>query len=154
MDPEVETTGRALLLKLAQTNNNFLHQEVNLALDAMVENCSHGRILSALFNTGLTHRCVAVRNSTAQHLHQLADKVGAAVILKAGSFTERFLIAASRMAGDAAPEARRPVEKSLKKANNYRQQVSIQTRLSSPAGPGIPRCDNASPDEYRGEELQ
>lgn len=53
MDPEVETTGRALLLKLAQTNNNFIHQEVNLALDAMVENCSHGRILSALFNTGL-----------------------------------------------------------------------------------------------------
>lgn len=49
---------------------------------------------------------MAVRNSTAQHLHQLADKLGAAVILKAGSFTERFLIAASRMAGDAAPEAR------------------------------------------------
>lgn len=47
---------------------------------------------------------------------------------------------------------RRPVEKSLKKANNYRQQVSIQTKLSSPAGPRIPRCDNASPDEYRGEE--
>nr|XP_024656797.1 TOG array regulator of axonemal microtubules protein 1-like [Maylandia zebra] len=106
MDPEVETTGRALLLKLAMTNNNFLHQEVNLALDAMVENCSHGRILSALFNTGLTHRCVAVRNSTAQHLHQLADKLGAAVTLKTGTFTERFLIAASRMAGDAAPEAR------------------------------------------------
>lgn len=170
MDPEVETTGRALLLKLAQTSN-FLHQEVNLALDAMVENCSHGRILSALFNTGLNHRCVAVRNSTAQHLHQLADKLGAGVILKAGSFTERFLIAASRMAGDAAPEARyhgqtiikkltlhkdfmnlwikivpekdrHHVEKSLKKANNYRQQVSIQTTLSSPTGPGIPRCDN------------
>ncbi|XP_039863283.1 TOG array regulator of axonemal microtubules protein 2-like [Simochromis diagramma] len=181
MDPEVETTGRALLLKLAHTNNNFVHQEVNLALDAMVENCSHGRILSALFNTGLTHRCVAVRNSTAQHLHQLADKVGAAIILKAGSFTEKFLIAASKMAGDAAPEARyhgrtiikkltlhkdfmnlwmkivpekdrRPVEKSLKKANNYRQQVSIQTRLYSPAGPGIPRCDNGRPDKYRGEE--
>lgn len=53
MDPEVETTGRVLLLKLAQTNNNFIHQEVKLALDAMVGNCSHGRILSALFNTGL-----------------------------------------------------------------------------------------------------
>ncbi|XP_042068810.1 uncharacterized protein LOC121812002 [Haplochromis burtoni] len=40
------------------------------------------------------------------HLHQLADKLGAAVTLKTGTFTERFLIAASRMAGDAAPEAR------------------------------------------------
>lgn len=53
MDPEVEGTGRALLLKLAQTKNAFIHQQVNLALDAMVENCSHGRIVSALLNTGL-----------------------------------------------------------------------------------------------------
>ncbi|GLD65385.1 uncharacterized protein AKAME5_002931700 [Lates japonicus] len=40
MDPEAERTGRALLLKLAQTTNAFIHQQANLALDAMVENCS------------------------------------------------------------------------------------------------------------------
>lgn len=53
MDPEVEGTGRAVLLTLAQTTNAFIHQRANLALDAMVENCSHGRVLSALFHTGL-----------------------------------------------------------------------------------------------------
>ncbi len=53
MDPEAERTGRALLLKLAQTTNVFIHQQVNLALDALVGGCSPGRLLSALLNTGL-----------------------------------------------------------------------------------------------------
>lgn len=53
MDPEVEGTGRALLLKLAQTKNAFIHQQVNLALDAMVVHCTHRRVVSALLNTGL-----------------------------------------------------------------------------------------------------
>lgn len=53
MDPEVEGTGRAVLLKLARTTNAFIQQEANLALDAMVENCSHGRIMITLLNTGL-----------------------------------------------------------------------------------------------------
>ena len=53
MDPEVEGTGRALLLKLAQTTNAFIHQQANQALDAMVENCSHGRTVTTLLNTGL-----------------------------------------------------------------------------------------------------
>ncbi|XP_059185571.1 TOG array regulator of axonemal microtubules protein 2-like [Centropristis striata] len=107
MDPEVEGTGRVLLLKLAQTTNAFIHQQTNLALDAMVENCSHGRIVSTLLNVGLNHRSVTVRGSTAQHLHQLADRLTAAHILTAGrSFTERFLIAVSKMCVDAAPEVR------------------------------------------------
>ncbi|KAL7380918.1 hypothetical protein ABVT39_025972 [Epinephelus coioides] len=58
MDLEVEGTGQALLLKLA--SNNFIQQQANLALDAIVANCSHGHILSALFNTRLSHRCAAV----------------------------------------------------------------------------------------------
>ncbi|XP_051269587.1 uncharacterized protein LOC127371055 isoform X1 [Dicentrarchus labrax] len=107
MDPEAERTGRALLLKLAQTTNTFIHQQANLALDAMVQNCSHGRVVSALLNAGLSHRCVAVRRSTAQHLHLLADSLGAAHIVTAGrTFTARFLTAVSKMSVDAAPEVR------------------------------------------------
>lgn len=54
-----------------------------------------------------SHRCVAVRGSTAQHLHQLADNCGAAHIFRAGRcFTERFLIAVSKMFADAAPDVR------------------------------------------------
>ncbi|KAM7394984.1 hypothetical protein PAMA_006634 [Pampus argenteus] len=109
MDPEVERTGRTLLLKLASTTNAFVHQQVNLALDAMVENCSHGRNVTTLVNTGLSHRCVAVRGSMALHLHQVAERCGSVHILTAGRcFTERFLIAVSKMLEDGAPEVRHP----------------------------------------------
>ncbi len=43
----------------------------------------------------------------AQHLRLLADSLGAAHIMSAGrSFTERFLIAVSKMSVDGAPEVR------------------------------------------------
>ncbi|XP_039641375.1 uncharacterized protein LOC120548937 [Perca fluviatilis] len=107
MDPEANWTGRILLLKLAQTTNAFVQEQANLALDALVEGCSPGRILDVLLDTGLRHRCAAVRGSTAQHLHQLADIVGENHILTAGkTFAQRFLSAVSKMAVDAAPEVR------------------------------------------------
>lgn len=53
MDPEAEGTGRILLLKLAETKNAFIHEQANLALDAMVQQCSHSQIVKALLNTGL-----------------------------------------------------------------------------------------------------
>ncbi|KAL7401670.1 hypothetical protein ABVT39_002948 [Epinephelus coioides] len=105
MDPEVEGTGQAFLLKLASSTNDFIQQQANIALDVMVANCSHGCILSALLNTGLSHRCVAVRGSMTQHLHQLADSLRAARVLAAGrTFTECFLLVVSKMCVDGAPE--------------------------------------------------
>lgn len=107
MDTEAERTGRALLLKLAQTTNVFIHQQANLALDALVESSSPGRVMTVFYNTGLSHLCAAVRGSTAQHLDQLMDRIGPDHILTAGkTFAERFLTAASKMAVDAAPEVR------------------------------------------------
>lgn len=53
MDPKVESTGRALLLKFGTTTNAFIHQEANHALDAMVENCSPGRVVTVLLSTAL-----------------------------------------------------------------------------------------------------
>ncbi|XP_028422434.1 TOG array regulator of axonemal microtubules protein 1-like [Perca flavescens] len=107
MDPEANWTGRILLLKLAQTTNAFVQEQANLALDALVEGCSPGRILDVLLDTGLWHRCAAVRGSTALHLHQLADIVGEDQILTAGkTFAQRFFSAVSKMAVDAAPEVR------------------------------------------------
>ncbi|XP_078123180.1 TOG array regulator of axonemal microtubules protein 2-like [Sander vitreus] len=115
MDTEAQWTGRVLLLKLAQTTNSFIHQQANLALDALVEGCSPGRIINVLLNTGLRHRCVAVRGSTAEHLHQLMDIVGEDQILTAGKiFTEHFLLAVSKMAVDPAPEVRHYGQKMLK----------------------------------------
>ncbi|XP_018529340.1 uncharacterized protein LOC108881720 [Lates calcarifer] len=107
MDPESDRTGRALLLKLAQTTSTFIHQQANLALDALVEGCSPSRVVSALLNTGLSHRCAAVRASTAQHLHQLATIIGVDQTLTAGkTFAERFVSAVTKMTVDAAPEVR------------------------------------------------
>lgn len=54
MDNQAERTGRVLLLKIAQANANvFIQQQANLALEAMVKNCSPGRVLTTLLNTGL-----------------------------------------------------------------------------------------------------
>ncbi|CAK6949696.1 uncharacterized protein LOC122970175 [Scomber scombrus] len=107
MDSMVETTGRVLLLKLAQTTATFIHKQANLALDALVEGCSPSRVITALLNTGLRHLCAAVRGSTAQHLRQLADIVGEDRILSAGkTFAERYLFAVCKMSVDAAPEVR------------------------------------------------
>ncbi|XP_032363125.1 TOG array regulator of axonemal microtubules protein 2-like [Etheostoma spectabile] len=44
MDTEARWTGRVLLLKLAQTTNAFIHQQANLALDALVEGCSTSKV--------------------------------------------------------------------------------------------------------------
>ncbi|XP_034719782.1 TOG array regulator of axonemal microtubules protein 1-like [Etheostoma cragini] len=107
MDTEAEWIGPALLLKFAQTTTAFILDQANLALDALVEGCSPGRILTALLNTGLRHRSAAVRGCTAQHLQQLADIMGGNQIFAAGKFfAERFLTAVSKMAVDAAPEVR------------------------------------------------
>ncbi|KAA8580051.1 hypothetical protein FQN60_005586, partial [Etheostoma spectabile] len=98
LDPEAEWIGPALLLKFAQTTTAFILDQANLALDALVEGCSPGRVLTALLNIGL-------RGCTAQHLHQLADIMGGNQIFAAGKiFAERFLTAVSKMAVDAAPE--------------------------------------------------
>ncbi|KAL7395935.1 hypothetical protein ABVT39_025750 [Epinephelus coioides] len=130
MDPEAEGTGRALLLKLAQTTSAFIHQQANLALDALVDNCSHGRIVSALLNAGLSHRCAAVRGSMAQHLHQLADSMGAARILTAGrTLTERFLLAVSKMCIDGAPEVRHHGQIVLLKLADHKDFIKLWTKI-------------------------
>ncbi|XP_070702987.1 uncharacterized protein [Pempheris klunzingeri] len=130
MDPEVERTGRALLLKMAQTTSPFIHQQANLALDALVEGCSPGRVMSALFNAGLSHRCAVVRGSTAQHLHQLAAIIGEDRILSAGKiFAERFLIAASKMSLDAAPEVRRYGQEMLRGLSRQSEFMDLWNKI-------------------------
>lgn len=53
MDPQVERTGSALLLKIAASSNAFIKQAANKALESLVQNCSTNRILTTLLNTGL-----------------------------------------------------------------------------------------------------
>ncbi|KAM3617038.1 uncharacterized protein V6R79_001588 [Siganus canaliculatus] len=45
-------TGHALLLQVAQAHDNaFIQEQVNIALESMVKNCSAGRVLTALVET-------------------------------------------------------------------------------------------------------
>ncbi|AWP04916.1 Interferon inducible Mx protein [Scophthalmus maximus] len=107
MDPEVDWTGCVLLLKLAQTTQTFIHQRVNLALDALVKGCSPGRVVITLLNFGLSHQCHRVRESTALHLHQLTEIVGENWIVTAERhFAERFLTSVCKLTLDAATEVR------------------------------------------------
>lgn len=107
MDDMVEETGCALILKVSESNT-FIQQQANLALDAMVQNCSPGHTMNVLLNAGLTHRSATVRASSAQHLSQLCDILGATRMLTGGkTFTKRFLIAVSKICVDAAADVRR-----------------------------------------------
>ncbi|KAG7514909.1 TOG array regulator of axonemal microtubules 1-like [Solea senegalensis] len=107
MDQEVERTGKALLLSMAQNRAAFCKKQTSLALDAMVKNCSLTQIVNVLLNTGLMHPHAVVRASMAQHLHQVVERVGAARILTTErSFTDPFLRAVAKMSMDAAPDVR------------------------------------------------
>lgn len=53
MDPEVEGTSQALLFTLAKNKASFSNKHANLALGAMVQNCSYTRTVSALLHKGL-----------------------------------------------------------------------------------------------------
>lgn len=61
IDPEVEGTCRSLLSCLAQGNNAFKQEQLNIALDALVENCNHKRVVTALLNTGQRY-CIWAEN--------------------------------------------------------------------------------------------
>ncbi|KAM7384012.1 hypothetical protein PAMA_011386 [Pampus argenteus] len=54
MDPEPERTGRALLLKLAQSTCALVDQQANLSLASLMQGCNPGRVMTILLNTGLS----------------------------------------------------------------------------------------------------
>ncbi|XP_054653259.1 TOG array regulator of axonemal microtubules protein 1-like isoform X2 [Dunckerocampus dactyliophorus] len=106
MDPELEGTVKALLHKAGESNA-FIRQDVDAALDCMVQHCTPTRSIHALLSGGLSHLNSVVRKCTAQHLASLVEKVGAARLLSGGKdLTERILPAVSKLAQDSSQEAR------------------------------------------------
>ncbi|XP_076875133.1 uncharacterized protein LOC143525291 isoform X1 [Brachyhypopomus gauderio] len=96
MDQEVEATAKVLLHKAAESNG-FIRQDVDTALDSMVQNCTPIRSMNALLAGGLCHLNAAVRKCTARHLATLVEKIGA----------ERIIPAVSKLAQDSSQETRR-----------------------------------------------
>ncbi|XP_076845865.1 uncharacterized protein LOC143491069 isoform X2 [Brachyhypopomus gauderio] len=106
MDQEVEATAKVLLHKAAESNA-FIRQDVDTALDSMVQNCTPIRSMNALLAGGLCHLNAAVRKCTAQHLATLVEKIGAGRLLSgAKDVTARIIPAVSKLAQDASQETR------------------------------------------------
>ncbi|XP_028252223.1 TOG array regulator of axonemal microtubules protein 1 isoform X2 [Parambassis ranga] len=106
MDQELEGTVKALLHKAGESNT-FIRQDVDAALDCMVQHCNPTRSINALLVGGLGHLNAVVRKCTAQHLANLVDKVGPARLLSGGKdLTDRILPAVTKLAQDSSQEAR------------------------------------------------
>ncbi|XP_063765412.1 TOG array regulator of axonemal microtubules protein 1 isoform X2 [Eleginops maclovinus] len=106
MDQELDGTVKALLLKAGESNA-FIRQDVDAALDCMVQHCTPTRGINALLSGGLGHLNPVVRKCTAQHLAHLVEKVGAARLLSGGKdLTDRILPAVTKLAQDSSQEPR------------------------------------------------
>lgn len=106
MDQELEGTVKALLHKAGESNA-FIRQDVDTALDCMVQHCTPTRSIGALLTGGLGHLNAVVRKCTAQHLANLVDKVGAARLLSGGKeLTDRIVPAIAKLSQDSSQEAR------------------------------------------------
>ncbi|KAM9341259.1 TOG array regulator of axonemal microtubules protein 1 [Symphorus nematophorus] len=106
MDQELEGTVKALLQKAGESNA-FIRQDVDAALDCMVQHCTPTRSISALLSGGLSHLNAVVRKCTAQHLANLVEKVGAVRLLSGGKdLTDRILPAITKLSQDSSQEAR------------------------------------------------
>ncbi|XP_076876197.1 uncharacterized protein LOC143525774 isoform X1 [Brachyhypopomus gauderio] len=107
MDQEVAATAKVLLHKAAESNA-FIRQDVDTALDSMVQNCTPIRSMNALLAGGLCHQNAAVRKCTAQHLATLVEKIGAGRLLSgAKNVTGRIIPAVYKLAQDSSQETRR-----------------------------------------------
>lgn len=106
MDQELEGTVKALLQKAGESNA-FIRQDVDAALDCMVQHCTPTRSISALLSGGLSHLNAVVRKCTAQHLANLVEKIGAVRLLSGSKdLTDRILPAVTKLAQDSSQEAR------------------------------------------------
>ncbi|KAJ8290502.1 hypothetical protein GJAV_G00013710 [Gymnothorax javanicus] len=106
MDQELEGTASALLHKVG-VSNTFIRQDVDTALNCMVQNCTPTRVVNALLTGGVRHLNSMVRKCTAQHLADLVEKIGAARLLSGTmDLTERILPAITRLAQDSSQETR------------------------------------------------
>ncbi|TSO67458.1 TOG array regulator of axonemal microtubules protein 1 [Bagarius yarrelli] len=106
MDQELVETAK-VLLQNAGNISAFLREEVDSALDSMVQNCTPARSMNALITGGLCHLSAAVRKCTAQHLATLVEKVGVTNVLSGTKgLADRLLPAVSKLAEDPSAKTR------------------------------------------------
>uniref|UniRef100_A0A8C3VAQ6 TOG domain-containing protein n=2 Tax=Catharus ustulatus TaxID=91951 RepID=A0A8C3VAQ6_CATUS len=104
MDQELDNAVKVLLHKAGESNT-FIREEVDKALKAMVNNVTPARALCSLINGGQSHLHSAVRRCTAQHLGDLAQRLGPERVL-ARPVAERLLPALARFVQDSSQQTR------------------------------------------------
>ncbi|XP_053483345.1 TOG array regulator of axonemal microtubules protein 1-like isoform X2 [Ictalurus furcatus] len=106
MDQELEATAKVLLHRAGETIA-LIRQDVDAALNSMVQNCTPTRSMNALLAGGLGHLNAAIRKCTAQHLTTLVKKIGTGRLLSGvKDLTDRILPAVSKLAQDSSQETR------------------------------------------------
>ncbi|XP_063804612.1 TOG array regulator of axonemal microtubules protein 1-like [Pseudophryne corroboree] len=106
MDNELDNCARVLLSKAAESNL-FMREDVDKALDAMVQNVTPVRALTSLINGGLSHLNTAVKRCTAQHMCDLVERMGPGRILSGiKDITDKTLPAITKCAQDSSQETR------------------------------------------------
>ncbi|KAJ8337318.1 hypothetical protein SKAU_G00385380 [Synaphobranchus kaupii] len=106
MDPEVELTAVALLQKVGIANE-FIRQDIDAALDSMVQNCTATYVIKGLLAGGMRHLNSMVRKCASQRLLNLAERTDAARLLSdTRGITEYILPTAARLAQDPSQEVR------------------------------------------------
>ncbi|XP_075048668.1 TOG array regulator of axonemal microtubules protein 1 [Mixophyes fleayi] len=106
MDHELDNSVRILLSKAGESNH-FMREDVDKALDAMVQNVTPVRALTSLINGGLSHLNTAVKRCSAQHMSDLVERMGPGRILSGiKDITDRTVPAIAKFAQDSSQETR------------------------------------------------
>ncbi|XP_051477505.1 TOG array regulator of axonemal microtubules protein 1 isoform X2 [Apus apus] len=106
MDQELDNTVKVLLHKAGESNT-FIREEVDKALNAMVNNVTPARALCSLINGGQSHLHWAVRRCAAQHLSDVVERLGARRLLSgARAVVDRLLPAVARFTQDSSQQTR------------------------------------------------
>ncbi|KAL8617594.1 hypothetical protein ACOMHN_033140 [Nucella lapillus] len=106
MDPDVDIVACQLLAKAGESNN-FIRDDVERSLCAMVEGVAPKQALLALIGGGASHKNIVVRRTAAQFLVGLVERMGSGRILSGvKDITERVLPATAQFVLDGSPETR------------------------------------------------
>ncbi|ESP02820.1 hypothetical protein LOTGIDRAFT_212335 [Lottia gigantea] len=106
LDPDLDCTVRTLLAKNAESNA-FIKNDVEKALECMVDNVSPAKALTALISGGAEHKSSSVRKMTAQFLVEMCERMGPGRVLSGvKDITDKVLPTAAKLMQDGSPETR------------------------------------------------
>ncbi|KAL3873542.1 hypothetical protein ACJMK2_036642 [Sinanodonta woodiana] len=106
MDSDLDNAVRTLLHKNGESNS-FIREDVEKALDAMVENVAPQRAMLSLVAGGAAHKNSQVRKTTSYYLGSLLEKMGPGRVLSGvKDVTDKIIPAIAHFVSDGSQETR------------------------------------------------